>query len=94
MGFGKKDGEYFDDIEVALVPIVEHHVTNEFVVGGLSDHAAKPTGIELHAEVTSNEVVRVTPRARARRRRERRGEIRSHRSQSERMRRQCGGWGE
>jgi hypothetical protein len=28
MSFGKEDGEQFDQVEVALVPIVEHHVLN------------------------------------------------------------------
>ena len=39
----KEDGEEFGQVEVALVPVVELHVPDEFVVSGhvvVSDHAA------------------------------------------------------
>ena len=32
MGFREKDGEEFDEVQVALIPIIEDHVPNEFVV--------------------------------------------------------------
>ena len=44
MGFGKEDGEEFGQVEVALVPLVELHVPDEFVVSGhvvVSDHAPR-----------------------------------------------------
>ena len=34
MGLGEKDGEEFDQVKVALVPVVEPHVPNEFGLGG------------------------------------------------------------
>jgi hypothetical protein len=40
--------------------VVELHVPNEFVVRGhvvVSDHAAIPTGTELHSDVSSDEVM-------------------------------------
>ncbi len=66
MGFREKDGEEFDEVQVALIPIIEDHVPNKFVVG---DHAAKPPGPELHSDVPSDEVMRATGLARARERR-------------------------
>ena len=69
MGFREKDGEEFDEVQVALIPIIEDHVPNEFVVRGhvvVGDHAAKPTGPELHSDVSSDEVMRATRVARAR----------------------------
>ncbi len=60
MGFWKEDGEEFDQVEVALVPVVELHV-DEFVVSGhvvVSDHAAVPLAVELHPDVSADEVVR------------------------------------
>ena len=61
MGFGKEDGEEFGQVEVALVPVVELHVPDEFVVSGhvvVSDHAAVPLTAELHPDVSADEVVR------------------------------------
>ena len=55
MGFGKEDGEEFGQVEVALVPVVELHVPDEFVVSGhvvVSDHAAVPLTAELHPDVS------------------------------------------
>ena len=72
MGFREKDGEEFDEVQVALIPIIEDHVPDEFVVRGhvvVGDHAAKPTGPELHADVSSDEVMRAARLARARKRR-------------------------
>ena len=69
MGFREKDGEEFDEVQVALIPIIEDHVPNEFVVRGhvvVGDHAAKPPGPELHSDVPSDEVMRATVIARAR----------------------------
>ena len=69
MGFREKDGEEFDEVQVALIPIIEDHVPDEFVVRGhvvVGDHAAKPTGPELHSDVSSDEVMRATRVARAR----------------------------
>jgi hypothetical protein len=69
MGLREKDGEEFDEVQVALIPIIEGHVPNEFVVRGhvvVGDHAAKPTGPELHSDVSSDEVMRATRVARAR----------------------------
>ncbi len=62
--------------EVALIPIIKGHVPNEFVVRGyvvVGDHAAKPTGLELHSDVPSDEVMKATGLARARERRVGRG---------------------
>jgi hypothetical protein len=62
MSFGKKDGEEFDQVKVALVPVVELHVPDEFGFSGhvvVSDHAAVPPTAELHADVSSDEMVRV-----------------------------------
>jgi len=62
MGLGEKDGEEFDQVKVALVPVVEPHVPNEFGLGGhvvVRDHAAVPPRAELHADVASDEMVRV-----------------------------------
>jgi hypothetical protein len=62
MGLGEKDGEEFGQVKVALVPVVETNVPDEFVLGGhvvVSDHAAVPPRAELHADVSSDEVVRV-----------------------------------
>ena len=76
MGFREKDGEEFDEVQVALIPIIEDHVPNEFVVRGhvvVGDHAAKPTGPELHSDVSSDEVMRATRVARARKGRVGRG---------------------
>ena len=72
MGCREKDGEEFDEVQVALIPIIEDHVPDEFVVRGhvvVGDHAAKPTGPELHSDVSSDEVMRATRLARARKRR-------------------------
>ena len=60
MGFGEEDGEEFDQVKVALVPVVELDVPDEFGVGGhvvVSDHAAIPPTGELHSDVTSDEVM-------------------------------------
>ena len=76
MGFREKDGEEFDEVQVALIPIIEDHVPNEFVVRGhvvVGDHAAKPTGPELHSDVSSDEVMGATRLARARKGRGSRG---------------------
>ena len=65
MGLGEKDGEEFDQVKVALVPVVEPHVPNEFGLGGhvmVRDHAAVPPRAELHADVASDEMVRVRGR--------------------------------
>ena len=62
MSFGEEDGEEFDQVKVALVPVVELDVPDEFGVGGhvvVSDHAAVPSAAELHPDVSSDEVVRV-----------------------------------
>ena len=61
MGLGEKDGEEFDQIKVALIPVFKPHVPNEFVLGGhvvVSDHAAVPPRAELHADESSYEMVR------------------------------------
>ena len=45
MGLGEKDGEEFDQVKVALIPVFKPHVPNEFCLGGhvvVSDHAAVP----------------------------------------------------
>ena len=62
MGLGEKDGEEFDQVKVALVPVVEPHVPNEFGLGGhvvVRDHAAVPPRAEFHADLPSDEMVRV-----------------------------------
>jgi len=61
MGLGEKDGEEFDQVKVALVPVVEPHVPNEFGLGGhvvVRDHAAVPPRAELHADKSPYEMVR------------------------------------
>ncbi len=66
----KEDGEEFGQVEVALVPVVELHMPDEFVVSGhvvVSNHAAVPLTAELHPDVSTDEVVR----GRGRRMRER-----------------------
>ncbi len=70
MGFGEEDGEEFDQVKVALVPVIKLDVPDEFGVGGhvvVSDHAAVPPATELHPDVLSDEVVRVRGRGRRRR---------------------------
>ena len=65
MGLGEKDGEEFDQVKVALVPVFELHVPNEFGLGGhvvVRDHAAVPSRAELHADLPSDEMVRVRGR--------------------------------
>ena len=65
MGLGEKNGEEFDQIEVALISVFKPHVPNEFGLGGhgvVSDHAAVPPGAELHSDVASDEMVRVRGR--------------------------------
>ncbi len=65
MGLGEKDGEEFDQVKVALVPVFESHVPNEFGLGGhvvVRDHAAVPPRAELHSDVSSDEMVRVRGR--------------------------------
>ncbi len=65
MGLGEKDGEDFDQVKVALVPVFELHVPNEFGLGGhvlVRDHAAVPPRVELHADLPSDEMVRVRGR--------------------------------
>ena len=60
MSFGEKDGQEFGEVEVTLIAVVELHMPNKFVVRGhvvVSDHAAIPTGTELHSDVTSDEVM-------------------------------------
>ena len=61
MGLGEKDGEEFDQVKVALVPVLEPNVPNEFGLGGhvvVSDHAAVPPGAELHSDESTNEMLR------------------------------------
>ena len=61
MGLGEKDGEEFDQVKVALIPVLELHVPDEFVLGGhvvVSDHAAVPPRAELHPDESSDEMVR------------------------------------
>ncbi len=61
MGLGEKDGEEFDQIKVALVPVFETNVPDEFVLGGhlvVSDHAAVPPRAELHSDESSDEMVK------------------------------------
>ncbi len=65
MNFREKNGEEFDQVKVALIPVFELHVPDEFGVGGhvvVSDHAAVPPAAELHADVSSDEVVRMRGR--------------------------------
>jgi hypothetical protein len=60
MSFGEKDWQEFGEVEVTLIPFVELHVPNKFVVRGhvlVSDHAVKPTGPELPSDLTSDEVM-------------------------------------
>ena len=74
MGLGEKNGEEFDQVKVALVPVFETNMPDEFVLGGhvvVSDNAAVPPRAELHSDVASDEMVRV--RGRRRKRRVRRG---------------------
>ena len=62
MGLGEKDGEEFYQVKVALIPVLEANVPDEFVLGGhvvVSDHAAVPPATEPHPDVSSDEVVRV-----------------------------------
>jgi hypothetical protein len=62
MGLGEEDGEEFDQVKVALIPVVETHVPDEFVLGGhvvVRDHAAVPPRAESHADLPSDEMVRV-----------------------------------
>ena len=76
MGLGEKNGEEFDQVKVALVPVFKTHVPDEFVHGGhvvVSDHAAVPPRAELHPDVSSDEVMGATRLARARKRRGSRG---------------------
>ena len=61
MGFREKDGEEFDQVKVALVPVFETNMPDEFVLGGhvvVSDHAAVPPRAELHADKSPYEMVR------------------------------------
>ena len=70
MGLGEKDGEEFDQVKVALIPVLELDVPDEFVLGGhvmVSDHAAVPPRAELHSDVSSDEMVRVRGRGMRRR---------------------------
>ena len=65
MSLREKNGEELDQVEVALIPVFEQHVPDEFGVGGhvvVSDHAAVPPAAELHADVSSDEVVRMRRR--------------------------------
>ncbi len=60
MSFGEKDEQEFGEVEVTLITVVELHVPNKFVVRGhvaISDHDVKPTGTELHSDVTFDEVM-------------------------------------
>jgi hypothetical protein len=68
--FGEEDGEEFDQVKVALVPVVKLDVPDEFGFSGhvvVSDHAAVPPAAELHPDVSSDEVVRVRGRVMRRR---------------------------
>ena len=61
MGLGEKNGEEFDQVKVALITVFETNVPDEFVLGGhvvVSDHAAVPPRAELHADESSDEMVR------------------------------------
>ena len=65
MGLGEKDGEEFDQVKVALVPVVEPHVPNEFGLGGhvvVRDHATISPRTELHSDLSSDEMGRVRRR--------------------------------
>ncbi len=65
ISFREKNGEEFDQVKVALIHVFEQHVPDEFGVGGhvvVSDHAAVPPAAELHADVSSDEVVRMRRR--------------------------------
>ena len=56
MGLGKKNGEEFDQVKVALVPVFETNMPDEFVLGEhvvVSDHAVVPPRAELHPDVSS-----------------------------------------
>ena len=62
MGLGEKNGEEFDQVKVALITVFETNVPDEFVLGGhvmISDHAAVPPRAELHADESSDEMVRL-----------------------------------
>ncbi len=61
MGLGEKNGEELDQVKVALIPVFETNVPDEFVLGGhvvVSDHAAVPPRAELHSDVSSDKMVR------------------------------------
>ena len=61
MGLGEKNGEELDQVKVALIPVFEPNVPDEFVLGGhvvVSDHAAVPSRAELHPDESSDEMVR------------------------------------
>ena len=61
MGLGEKDGEEFDQVKVALIPVFKTHVPNEFVLGGhvvVRDHATVPPRAELHSDESSDEMMR------------------------------------
>ena len=61
MGLGEKNGEEFDQVKVALVPVFETNMPDEFVLGGhvvVSDHAAVPPRAEPHADKSTYEMVR------------------------------------
>jgi hypothetical protein len=62
MSFGEENGKELDQVKVALVPVVELHVPDEFGVSGhvvVSDHAAVPPAAELHPDESSDEMVGV-----------------------------------
>jgi hypothetical protein len=70
VSFGEEDGEEFDQIKVALVPVVELDVPDEFGVSEhvvVSDHATVSPTAKLHPDVSSDEVVRVRGRGMRRR---------------------------
>ncbi len=67
MSFGEEDGEEFDQVKVALVPVVELDVPDVSGHVVVSDHAAVPPATELHLDVSSDEVVRVRGRGMRRR---------------------------
>ncbi len=61
MILGEKNGEEFDQVKVALIPVFKTNVPDDFVLGGhvvVSDHAAVPPRAELHADKSSYEMVR------------------------------------
>ncbi len=63
MVLGQEDGDEFDEIEIALIAVLEEHVPDEFVLGGhvvVSDHSAIPQKAELHPDVPSHEMMRGT----------------------------------